>query len=387
VTQQRPAGVRWISWLPGDGFGDAALGYLTALDALGVPLTWTLLELGGDQPVDPRGYDGPLAHLVGRAIDHDTVVVHLPPGAHDRWRKEAGGRRTLLCTTWESDRLPDDEVDACAAFDEVLVPSTFNRDVFLASGCPTPVHVVPQCARPVSPVEPARFERIGDRFAFYTIGTWTTRKAMPETVTAFLDAFDADDDVALIVKTTAVDQQAMARVRRGLPVEGPSGRETAVWPAFASLLGGRRAVPAIQLIADQVPRRQVDALHVRGDCFFSLTRSEGWGLNIADALLFGHPVVVTGWGGQLDYLGADYPLLVDYDLVPTASDPPDDWFSAGEGHRWARARHDHAVDLLRWVADNRNEADVIGKRVGTRLAHDFAPDVIGRRLLSLVEPS
>jgi len=387
VTERTPPGVRWISWLPGDGFGDAAVGYLGALDALGVPLTWTVLGWGdAGQPVERRHYEGPLDHLVGRAIDHDTVVVHLPPGHHDRWREEADGRRIVLCTTWESDRLTDSSVDACAGFDAVFVPSTFNQQALLTSGCPTPVHVVPHCARRISRVEPAHFERIGDRFTFYSIGPWTTRKAIAETVTAFLDAFDADDEVALIVKTSALDHKAV-RAGRGLPAEGPSGHEVAVWPAFASLLAGRRNVPAIQLIAGHVPAREVDALHARGNCFFSLTRSEGWGLNIADALLFGHPVVVTGWGGHLDYLGGDYPLLVDYDLVPTADDPPDDWFSAGEGHRWARARHDHTVDVLRWVADKRDEAAAIGSTVGARLARDCAPDVIGRRLLSLVRPS
>jgi hypothetical protein len=393
VTSTRPVGVRWISWSPGDGYGDAALQYVMALDALGVPVTWTPLEWPLQWPrsenarvVNP--YHGPMAHLAHRTIEHDTVVVHLPPDLGRQWLADAMGRRTVAFTTWETDRVPKRWISDLEAFDAVLVPSTFNRDALLASGCRADVHLVPHCARHRAAVEPASYERIGDRFTFYTIAPWTTRKAMADTITAFLDAFEANDDVGLVVKTSPLDQQAVARAARGLAPAGPPSWSLAAWPAFAALLAGRRNVPEIYLITDHVSAVEVDALHARGDCFFSLTRSEGWGLCVADALLFGNPVVVTGWGGQLDYLGPDYPLLVDYDLVPTTTDVPDDWFEARDGYRWARARHDHAVDLLRWVAAHPDDAAAIGHGVGTQLAQDFAPEQVGRHLLdALTAPS
>ncbi|MGH9048850.1 MAG: hypothetical protein ACRDY4_03880 [Acidimicrobiia bacterium] len=382
VKPRRPVGVRWISWPPGDGYGDAAVQYIGALEALGVPVTWTPLEWRpGEEPRAATAYRGPMAHLAHRTIEHDTIVAHVPVDGGRRWLVDAGGRRTVAFTTWETDRVPPGWEDHCEAFDAVLVPSTFNRDALVASGCRADVHVVPHCARRRPAVEPARYEHIGDRFTFYTIATWSTRKAMPDTITAFLDAFGADDDVGLVVKTTPHDQQAVARARRGLATEGLPKWPLATWPALATLLAGRRNVPEIHLIPDRVPAGEVDALHARGDCFFSLTRSEGWGLCIADALLFGNPVVVTGWGGQLDYLGPDYPLLVDYDLVPTTTDTPDDWFETREGYRWARARHDHAVDLLRWVAAHPDEAAGMGRGVGDRLAREFAPEQVGRHLL------
>jgi glycosyltransferase involved in cell wall biosynthesis len=229
-------------------------------------------------------------------------------------------------------------------------------------------------ARIVGSVEPARFERMSARYVFYVIATWSTRKAMSDTISAFLDAFDSDDDVGLVVKTTMYDQQALARVRRG------EDAETRAWLAFAPLLAGRRRVPEIRLISGELPAAGIDALHARGDCFLSLTRSEGWGLCIADAVLFGNPVVVTGWGGHIDYLGADYQLLVDYDLVPTTSEPVDDWFIGRPGDRWARARHDHAVERLRWVAQHREQAVDAIAPIRERLARECAPAVIGRRL-------
>jgi hypothetical protein len=371
-------GVRWIGWSPGDGAGDATLSYVAALDELGVPVTWTPLTWpnGALRPEVAEGYDGPLAHLTGRAVEHDVVVFHSAPEFGRRWLGEAEGRRTVCVTTWETDRVPEGCVHELGRFDAVVVPSTFNRDALISAGCSTPAHVVPHVARRPRPVEPARFERIGDRFVFYVIATWSTRKAMAETVHAFLDAFESSEDVALVVKTGAHDQQAVARARRG------EEADTRVWPTFASLLAGRRRVPEMHLISKQVPAEEIDALHARGNCFLSLTRSEGWGLCIADAIRFGNPVLVTGWGGQLDYLGEDYPLLVDYDLMPADCDPADDWFDARPGSRWARARHEHAVELLRWVAEHRDEAVAATAPVCERLARECAPEVIGRRLLA-----
>jgi glycosyltransferase involved in cell wall biosynthesis len=383
-----PVGVRWLSWPPGDGYGDSAAQYVRALDELGVPVTWTPLMWppGAPLPIPAREYRGELEDFAHRPIEHDTVVVHFPVDRGRELVADTEGRRTLAYTTWETDRIPFGWDKNCEEFDAVLLPSTFNRGALVASGCRAEAHVVPHCARRVEMPEPASFDRIGDRFVFYTIGTWSTRKAMDETVTAFLDAFDKDDDVALVVKTGDRNQQAVARARRGLPLDGPTGLELSPWPALAALLAGRRNVPEVRLIAGQIPGRDIDALHARGDCFVSLTRSEGYGLCIADALLFDNPVVVTGWGGHLDYLGADYPLLVDYDLISTLDDARDDWFVPREGYHWAKARHEHAVELLRWVADHRDDAAAVAQDVRADLARDCAPDVVGRRLLRLLAP-
>src|SRR5581483_1177459 len=132
---------------------------------------------------------------------------------------DAGSRRLALETTWESDGVPDGWLRSMEKFDVVLVPSTFNSDALRAAGCVAPVHVVPHVVRAPEAVEPAHFERIGDRYVFYVIATWSTRKAMAETVTAFLDAFGNRDDVALVVKTTGDDQLAVAQVRRGAEID------------------------------------------------------------------------------------------------------------------------------------------------------------------------
>ena len=380
-----PLGVRWISWVPGDGYGDAALRYVRALDALDVPVTWTPLSFPPEL-APATDYRGEMQHLAHRTIEHDVVVAHLPLDRGIAFTRDDGKRRTLAYTTWEIDRVPPGWAAYAEEFDAVLVPSRFNLGALVAAGCRVDAHVVPHCVPAAKGRGSAPYEGLGDRFVFYTVGTWSTRKAVGETVAAFLDAFDAHDDVALVVKTSDFNQQAIAQARRGLTVSGPSPLELTPLPAFTALFSGRRNVPEVGLIAEHVRADQIQALHAHGDCFVSLTRSEGFGLCIADALAAGNPAVVTGWGGHLDYLGADYPLLVDYDLIPTSDDVRDDWFEPQKAFRWAKARHDHAVELMRWVADHRDDAAVLGQRVGERVARELAPDAVARRLLTYLAP-
>jgi len=378
----RPIGVRWISSQPDSGYGHAAIGYLAALEALGIPVTWTPLIWRDGHSGAFLDYRGPLAHLAHRAIDYDTVVVHTPPGNHRRFLTGEGRRRAVLCTVWETDLPPVQWAESWSDFDVVLVPTRFNRDSLVATVPGVDVRVIPHCARQPGDVPPAPLARVGDRYVFYTIGTWSTRKAMPETVTAFLDAFTAADDVALVVKTGRLDAAVSRRIERAQPGGGANRWQATTARSLATVLAGRRDVPEIVLVPTHLADHAVDAIHRRGDCYFSLTRSEGWGLGVFDALLFGNPAVVTGWGGQLDYLGADYPLLVGYDLAPTSSDVEDDWFEARDDRFWARARHDDAVDVLRWVAAHREESAAIGAAQGARLAQEYAPDVVGRALLA-----
>jgi len=320
------------------------------------------------------------ADIVNLAIEHDTVVVAAPPLWNEQLAAEAAGRRLVAFTTWETDRLPGEWVEILDRYVRVLVPSQFNRDTFVAAGLSTPVSVVPHIARPVQvaaiTAEPASGP---GPFVFYSIATWTSRKAVLDTVDAFVSAFKADDDVVLVIHTTVEDHVARGRAVRAGGPRNPSREET--WFTLASALAGRPDVPRIVLSTRGLDRVGIDALHARGDCFVSLSRGEGWGLGAFDAGNHGNPVVVTGWGGTLDMLPSGYPYCVDYDLAPTTLDEPDDWWSPRPGERWARARVAHAAALLRDVFEHRVQARDWGRLLQSGIHSRFDSAQVTRRLL------
>ena len=125
----------------------------------------------------------------------------------------------------------------------------------------------------------------------------------------------------------------------------------------------------------------MDAIHTAGDCFVSLSKGEGWGLGAFDAGLHGLPVILSRWGGPDDYLPADWPLALDHTLVPTGADRLDDWTRPDPRERWARPDPAHAIELLRWVNDNRSEASTLGAELGSNLRTLFAREIISAQLV------
>jgi glycosyltransferase involved in cell wall biosynthesis len=378
-------GVRWLSFGPGSGYGDASEAYLSGLRAAGVPVSWTpggWIDGRWREPLgslDDLNVEG-LAHadVTNAAIEHDTVVVASPPLWNDELAREAAGRRLVAFTTWETDRLPDEWLKVLDRYDQVLVPSRFNHDTFVAAGLATPVSVVPHIASPVrSPMRPARLA--SDPFVFYSIATWTARKAVLDTVNAFVSAFTADDDVTLVIHTTAEDHIARRRVIRGAQPWIRNREST--WFTLANALAGRANPPRIVLSTRTLDRAGIAALHAGSDCFVSLSRGEGWGLGAFDAGSHGNPVVVTGWGGTLEMLPDGYPYCVDYDLTPTMLDEPDDWWSPRPGERWAKARVPHASSLLRDIFEHRVEAREWGRALQSNIHSNFNSARVTRRLL------
>ncbi len=361
---------------------------------MGVPVRWEPVDFQSQQRAEVSSRLSRFTGWIDQPIDYDTVVVFLPPDRIPRHLQGERRRWQVAMTTGETDVISRRWVDALAGVDRVIVPSRFNQQVFAASGVRPPITVVGHVGDLDLDVAPFSHPSLGDRFVFYTIGTWTTRKGLPETVSAFADAFAGSDEVALVIKTGLVDHQALleaARAReatasadpatRAAGASTPSGAATSpsrveTWWTLAQLLAARPAAPPVLLVTDIWSEAAVAGLHRRGDCLVSLNRGEGFGLTILDAARAANPVVVTGWGGVLDITGDDWPLLVDHELLATAADRADDWMRPSPDQRWARADHDDAVDRLRWVFDHRAEATTLGQTLAARADAKFGLDPI-----------
>lgn len=390
-------GVRIISSPPGTGYGDAALQYAAGLDRLGAAVRWSPVDWEATEALDPervlnqvpRSEKDRAACFLEQTIDHDAFLLDIPPPSmHAFWSQAEAGKRAYAYVTWETDQLPDDWAPALAPYERIFVPSEFNRALLADQGLSAPVDIVPHVARSVElSVADDRPDWGGvgrDDFVFYTIGTWYTRKALEETIRAYLDAFSADDPVALVIKTTWVDHIARAAIPKEERHAVDERRMSTAW-TLARMLGGYPRPARVQLIAQPLSARRIDELHRHGDCFVSLSRSEGFGLCPFDALLFGNPAVMTTWGGPVDYLPGDYPFAVRHTLEPTIEGPNDDQHMRSHDSRWARADRGHASELMRQVFEDRVEARSVGGQMQDRLRRRYAPEVICSRLAELME--
>jgi glycosyltransferase involved in cell wall biosynthesis len=370
-------GIRYISCFGPSGYGNAARNYLLGLQAVGYPVTWTPLRGGFGRFPFHRAFKGrtvgdpQLDPLCNRPLTYDTVLLHQVPEYIPFWRQAEPAKRLVGYCAWETDRLPRHWPALLNQLDRLLVPCQWNRDVFRRSGVTIPVHVVPHipdppCADP----QPLPKEIPADDFVFYTIGSWTNRKAIWNTVQCYWRAFPSGEGVHLVVKTD----------RRDLAAAGIAGFRASTRAALRRLRGKKSGLAPVLLFDRELSAAAMAALHARGDCYVSLCHSEGWGLGAFQACATGKPVIITGYGGQLDYLDPELSYLVDYRL--TAVDDPNARLSYSSEQRWADPDLEQAARLMRHVFEHPEEAREKGKRLAALIAERFEPVRITNQLIA-----
>jgi hypothetical protein len=380
ALRRRGAGLHYLSLHEASGYAVAANRLMLALAERGVPLRWIpMAHQGGGlwyEPLRVRSVgDTELDRLLAGPARCDTAVAHLTPEYFPYVRAAYPRARIVGHTVWETDRLPRHWPELLEVPGLLVVPCRWNADTIRAAGVSTPVavvpHVAPRVERAASPTWAAIPE---DVFVFYTIATWTARKALWNTVRAYLTAFSRDDPVLLVVKTTHED-----RTLTGVHPRTPVDRGTTAW-ALARLLGEFPRAASVLLVTRELADVEIAALHTRGDCFVSLCRSEGWGLPAFDAAAWGNPVVITGFGGQLDYLDRTTSLLVDYELVPV--DDPVGLPSFTPDQRWAEPSVAHGAALLRRVFEQPDPAREAARAGAARIGERYAPARVGEQFMT-----
>lgn len=356
-------GIKYISWADTTGYASTAKAYIRALVDAGEQVTWTPMMYGRKGYQVARRYrsDCPqLAPLVHRDCDYDSVLIQCVPELFPPFieQERAHGKRILGVTVWEHDDLPMHWPPILNQLDGVIVPCEWNRQSFQRSGVTVPIYVVPYLPH-AADIEPdandllwwqrklAKRSQRQPSTIFYNIAFWNQRKAPSLALEAFLSAFSAEDDVALVLKTTRINVTqpiypwwALFRMR----FENPETTVAKRLARYRQETG--REPPTVLTVADErLDDGKIAALHQFGNIFFSTTHSEGWGMGAYDAALLGKPVSMPNYGGQMDFLTAQHPLWLPATMVEV---PNEAWPHPDKPKdRWAEVDLDAASQLLR----------------------------------------
>jgi glycosyltransferase involved in cell wall biosynthesis len=370
------AELRYVAEDAPTGYGDAADRLVRAVRGVGTRVEYRGLSntrAGATPALVPFSRD-PLPDELASA-DAPTVA-HLVPEYYPLVQSVLDGGRFVAHTVWESDRLPQHWPDLLNATDRVIVPTGWNRDVFVASGVRAPVHVVPHVATAPEPGDSgAGLGLDPDDYAFYTIGRWDERKAVFLAVEAYLRAFTADDPVVLVIKTGPRLEMPPGEWGAGNPMSW-----TTPWQV-ASLVRQFRKPARVRLEVELWTDDRIAGLHTRGDCYLTLARGEGWAIGAFDASAYGNPVIATGWGGFLEYLDEDNAFLVDHALTPVEHNA---FASYSRDQRWAAPDVDHAVDVLRAVVADPDAARARGALARDRVLDRYAPARVAATFLDVL---
>ncbi|TCM18708.1 glycosyltransferase involved in cell wall biosynthesis [Novosphingobium sp. PhB165] len=202
---------------------------------------------------------------------------------------------------WELPEMPDFWLHSYNFVDEVWASSRFTHEAFCRSS-PRPVRHMPFAVSAAESDQKNRtdFGLPSDKFLFgfaFDGLSGFARKAPLATIQAFKAAFPTNTSVGLVIKGMRV-------------FDDPA------WNEVISAVGHDQR---IHFITQSLPRGSLLDLWRSLDCFVSLHRSEGFGRNVAETMLLGKPVIVTGYSGNMDFTRHDTAALVPYTLRAVAN--------------------------------------------------------------------
>ncbi|WP_156901998.1 glycosyltransferase [Azohydromonas australica] len=271
------------------------------------------------------------------------------------------GRHNIGWWPWELPVWPRRWSAAFSVVDEVWAAARFTQDMFSAA-TDKPVTLMPL------PVSVARMKKTSRRalglparrFLFlyvFDFNSYLARKNPLAVIEAFQRAFPAgDDSVGLVLKTMN------------------SRGSNPAWDEFTQRCA---ADPRIVLLQRTLDREVVLGLVNACDAYVSLHRSEGFGRTLAEAMLFGKPVVGTGFSGNADFLTPDtgYPVKWKKRAVAVGEYP---FVEEEDGAWWAEPDVAHAARQMR--AARKAAGSEWALQLPQQVHDTFSPRVTGERM-------
>ena len=385
-------GIKFCMFMGVSGYSNAGKNYVISLFDQGFyvyvqPVRYYLEK----SPSLVTDADNVLAVAINnKDIKYDHVIIHAPPS---RWTKivmaeriKNSNVRIYGLTVWETDRVDDKWMDLVdrSGIDALIVPSNWNLDTFKRSSDRLsmkqfpPVfachHVITDL--PSNPNGLSRAEFFGQdcALALLCIGTWSPRKGIDETVEACVTAFRDNSDVVLYLKTS---------------IEEYSEQSAQIINEKLDEIKARCGVSdscKLKIVLDTSMRSDeyIENLTNQCDVFVSLCNSEGVGLGACYAALKGKMIVMTGFGGQKEYIKESY--WIDYKLEEV-NVPPDFVHWIRPPQKWAYPEISHAVKLLREVYDLRGSETLALKSKENRefILKNFSTKAIGEKFQKIID--
>lgn len=278
---------------PGVGYGYAAISLISALQSLGVKVSY----------------------------DSATPLVHVS-FVQPEWYSGTNDQYRIGYTPWESTELPASWPATMKSMDEIWTTSNFCRDIFSLHGIDSTV--IPHGINPEH--FPIVDRTISDKFIFFHVGGPTERKGGQKVVDAFLKLFDNDKypNVYLLMKS--------------------NGSSEARWYKNDKYMGNIDSHPKVQVITSALDESDLFKLYEAAHCMVYPTNGEGFGLIPFQAIATGLPTICTNATGCYDF--ADLSIPLDYR-----------WVSGEGIHlgKWVEPDFDDLCDKMLYVYNNWEE--------------------------------
>ncbi len=228
----------------------------------------------------------------GKRIKNPDVVLRnlYPPRVCD-----AKGQVKLMNSYgWEESVFPESFVEEFNNYLTALpVMSEYVKKVMIDNGVFIPIFVVGDGVDHVLNVKEKVYKlKTKKIFKFLHISSCFPRKGVDILLKAYCNSFTNQDDVCLIIKTFPNPHNNIEDLIKKYAIGNNS--------------------PEIELINKDLEDEYIISLYKQSNCLVAPSRGEGFGLPMAEAMVFGLPVITTGYGGQIDFCTEETAWLINY---------------------------------------------------------------------------
>lgn len=321
------------SALDNTGYAEFARSWIKALNQHpGIDLALDLFSLEPDR-AELGEIGKTINELSRKKLNPDVNIITMIPPVFERFKKP--GCKNIGLTMFESTVIPETWTAACNKMDGILVPASWNKEVFRSCGVKVPIEVV------MPSIETS--EKIPDLvrtkpFKFLAVGQFIPRKNYDGLIKAYWAAFTGRDDVELTIKTY--------RKNRSADENNEISKEINSIKSSLKL----KHYPKLNVITATLSSAEMTELHKNSNCFVLIPKAEGFGLPFAQAMAQGKPVIATGFSGQTEFMNEKNSFLVKHNLTPTTNAVWFHQFFEGTGF-WAEAHLDDLIDKMKSVVD------------------------------------
>ena len=99
-------------------------------------------------------------------------------------------------------------------------------------------------------------------------------------------------------------------------------------------------IPRVTIINGLLPDEEIDKIHADGDCYVSFSKSEGIGMGAVEAALHDKPVIISEYGGAVEYIKTPYTIRCGLQTLTQ------DDFLFQKGMQWGDPNFDDLVEFM-----------------------------------------
>ena len=254
---------------------------------------------GDYEPKEEDLIDKPIAKklwLKSKEIVNPDITIRnmYPPRVND-----VNGGINFQAFAWEETIIPKEYIDNFNKYlDGIGTTSSFVTNNLKKCGLKIPVRTIGngvELSYNYEKIKPYDL-KTKKRNKFLHISSCFPRKGVDILLKSYYETFTDKDDVCLIIKTFPNPHNNIEKI-------------------IANLNDNFDNPPEVELINCDLTEEKLYSLYKIADCYVQVSRGEGFGLPVAEAMLAKIPVIVSPNTGMSDFCNNDTANLVDYKMV------------------------------------------------------------------------